>query len=62
MSPRGFVFLLYSIDFNLVHTPPRISAQIPSWEGQYGKTDRAELAWDIVETSDNNFVICGITY
>lgn len=60
MSPRGFAF--YFIQSVLIlSTAPWILAQIPSWERQYGKTDRAELAWDIVETPDNNFVICGIT-
>ncbi|MGQ9560298.1 MAG: hypothetical protein ACUVWA_07275 [Candidatus Oleimicrobiaceae bacterium] len=60
MSPCGFVFYFIQ-SVSILSTPPRILAQIPSWERQYGKTDRAELAWGIVETPDNNFVICGIT-
>ncbi len=36
-------------------------AQIPTWERQYGKANRAELAWDIVECDGGEFVICGFT-
>jgi hypothetical protein len=36
-------------------------AQLLTWEREYGAPNRAELAWDIVESPDHNFVICGIT-
>jgi len=36
------------------------SKNIPTWERRYGTAERAEFAWDIVETDDGSFVICGI--
>jgi len=34
---------------------------ISTWERRYGNVEKAEFAWDIVETDEGNFVICGIT-
>lgn len=32
------------------------------FERQYGRPDRGELAWDIAEDADGNFVIVGSTF
>jgi hypothetical protein len=37
------------------------SKQISTWERRYGTAERAEFAWDIVETDEGSFVVCGIT-
>ncbi|MGQ9820170.1 MAG: T9SS type A sorting domain-containing protein [Candidatus Kapaibacteriales bacterium] len=38
-----------------------LSAQITTWEKQYGKTTKSELAWDIAEDGSGNFVVTGVT-
>ncbi len=58
MNRLGITFVLM---FSLAWKLSVASAQIRTWERQYGKPNRAEFAWDIVETSENNFVVCGIT-
>jgi hypothetical protein len=36
------------------------SKNISTWERRYGTAERAEFAWDIVETDEGSFVVCGI--